>query len=175
MNVREQCATFQRLRTILVAIIAEANIFFKEDPQWKGRSGGYFCLADGKTGEPICSPSQVGPVNPEKARKYYELSEEKARRLAEHLDHQSSYQSRNPDAGQWGGAVRISDDFIFSLSGYPELGDEALMLILADNYYTSSSASAIVRDIARGNGNPYLEPLFKHIQGQEPEFENVLG
>ena len=66
----------------------------------------------------------------ERGQKYLELAQEKARRLAEHPDHWSSWQSRNPDEGKWGGAVNAGA-YIFSFSGLPELADEAAMLLTA--------------------------------------------
>lgn len=43
----------------------------------------------------------------------------------------SSWMSRDPEKNQWGGAVRVHRDVIFSFSGLPEDTDEALVLVLA--------------------------------------------
>ena len=75
-----------------------------------------------------------------------DISKEKAKRLSskENYEHISSWQSRNPDLKRYGGAIKIhtkvmntfSRDIenvilILSFSGLPEVGDEALVLLLA--------------------------------------------
>lgn len=96
------------------------------------RQGGYFCLVE-KEGNPLALPTLVlgiGTVLTEKGPKYLAFAQEKARRLAEHSEHQSSWQSRNEGEEKWGGAITASP-FIFSFSGLPELADEAAMLLAA--------------------------------------------
>ena len=88
--------------------------------------GGCFSIADAETGLfHIVTP--IGEVLPEKLLKYLSLCQEKARRLWGNPDHVSSWESRNEEKGQWGGAIRYGS-LILSLSGFPELGDEAIML-----------------------------------------------
>ncbi len=97
------------------------------------RTGGYFCLAE-QNGR-ILTLTLLGTIpDLEKAKKYRHFAEEKALRLAEHSRHVSSWQSRDPKHDKWGGAIRTSN-LIFSFSGFPELWDEALMLVTAVHVY----------------------------------------
>lgn len=94
-----------------------------------GRMGGYLCVAEGETGNPHFTVLVGGHVNQEKLPKYYHLSHEKAVRLSQNPTHVSSFQSRD-GKNQFGGAVRTLDGLIYSFSGFPELIDEALVLVL---------------------------------------------
>ncbi|HLC45031.1 MAG TPA: hypothetical protein VJK50_04300 [Patescibacteria group bacterium] len=93
------------------------------------RTGGYFCLVDPDSGFCVIL-FRIGTVAADKGQKYYSFAQEKALRLRAHPEHRSSWQSRNPDQSQWGGAVKAKT-YIFSFSGLPELADEAAMLELA--------------------------------------------
>lgn len=68
----------------------------------------------------------------EKWAKRMEVAMEKCQRLesGEGAGHLTSYESRNPEIGRWGGAVR-GPRHIYSFSGLPELWDEAAMFVLA--------------------------------------------
>lgn len=148
----------QALRSIIRAV-GQAIPAFQGLPDWpKDRSGGYFCLADG-AGVPIIIV-KVGEPSIEKREKYRQFCIEKAARLAQFEGHQSSWQSRDPDYDMWGGAVRIKkndDEFIFSFSGFPELADEALMLLTAHVFF-GHDAQVIgpkLYEIARISSNFY--------------------
>lgn len=95
--------------------------------------GGYLCMLDAKTGEAVLL-CPIGSMPKEKVAKYRANAKEKANRLFElsQTDPKqwSSWQSRDEANGKWGGAVR-SATFIFSFSGFPQLVDEAFMLVLA--------------------------------------------
>lgn len=74
---------------------------------------------------------QIGELTTEKIIKYHAFSREKAARLAlNYTEHRSSWQNRDPDRDQWGGAINTGRH-ILSFSGLPELADEALMLAVA--------------------------------------------
>lgn len=122
------------------------------------RQGGYFCLVE-KEGNPLALPTLVlgiGAVPAEKGPKYIAFTQEKAKRLAEHLDHVSSWQSRNPDEDKWGGAI-VAGPYIFSFSGLPELADEAAMALAAVelDYMTIVQALAI----ADHSGNQLIRQM----------------
>lgn len=97
------------------------------------RRGGYFCLVEPE-GNQMALPTLVlgiGTVPAEKGPRYLALAQEKARRLAKHPEHRSSWQSRNPDKDEWGGAI-VASPYIFSFSGLsPDTADEAAMLMVA--------------------------------------------
>lgn len=121
------------------------------------RLGGYFCLLS-RAAAPdpfVFYHEPVGAVGPEKAEKYFNLSLEKAIRVGTR-GHQSSWQSRDPDSGKWGGAI-IAGSWILSFSGLPELADEAVMLVTAvmSRLMTVVEARAIA-DISQ---NPYFVEL----------------
>ena len=104
----------------------EALRIFDGYREWKNRQGGYFSIADAETGLfHIVTP--IGMVSSEKTLKYLFLCQEKARRLSLNPCHVSSWQSRDEAKHQLGGAIRCGS-LTFSLSGLPELGNEAVML-----------------------------------------------
>lgn len=113
------------------------------------RLGSYFCLIlheEGSAPIGFCH-EPVGIVKPEKAEKYFDLSAEKATRLNRMYDERgdlSSWQSRNPDQQQWGGAI-IAGGWVLSCSGLPELWDEAVMLATAviSGFLTYADAKSI--------------------------------
>ena len=137
--------------------VNEARFLFREEDEWKGRDGGYFCLADAETGLPYLV-TLIGSVSGDKAEKYCAFAQEKARRLASRPDHVSSWQSRNPKKEKYGGAIRYWG-FIHSFSGFSELGDEALML-LASYYATPTAIRVSFIDVVVAlSSNPYWKPL----------------
>jgi len=109
-----------------------------------GRSGGYFrmwLVNEDDLLVPICN-FLVGEVDGDKFEKYHFISNEKGMRLARNLKHGhvSSWQSRNPDNDEYGGAIyfiiKLGDEsfrVIFSFSGLPEKGDEAAMIMAAND------------------------------------------
>jgi len=96
-------------------VVAEAITVFSSDPKWSGKEGGCFCLADEETGFPYAT-MLVGNVPKEKLSKYFSLCQEKAARLASHPEDIGSWESRNPEKEQWGGAIRFGK-LIYSFSG----------------------------------------------------------
>ena len=97
--------------------------------------GGYFTIADGRTGYAFLSEG-IGEVEEEKSPRFQlNSAEEKPRRLAQHPEHMSSWQSADLDLPsdqrkKFAGAVRCGD-YIFSFSGLPEMLDEAVVLVVA--------------------------------------------
>lgn len=86
-----------------------------------------------------------------------EVATEKCKRL-HNLPHLTSYESRNPEIGRWGGAVRGSE-LIFSFSGLPELWDEAAMFVLAICLGQLRKGEVLAQiDEER---NPHLRPLLE--------------
>lgn len=116
---------------------------------------GFFTVLDTRTGE-IVKTMEIGKVPEEKREKYYKLSQEKAKRLYAHPEHLSSWQSRNPDQGEWGGSIRI-ENYIFSFSGLPELIDEALMLVLAHRFHWLDYGQGL--EISFLSNNPFFQML----------------
>lgn len=103
-----------------------------DDPN---RQGGFFRLTpvhDNPHSHPLMV-AMIGQVLSDKAEKYIEFTKEKTLRLRAHPKHSSSWQSRNPDEGKWGGAILATNyaRCILAFSGLPELGDEAAMLLAA--------------------------------------------
>ncbi len=120
-----------------------------------GREGGYFRLFSSigyRLFEQMCC--LVGSVEPDKIKKYEELSAEKAIR-AHKKGHVSSWVSRDPGNLKFGGAIHAGGDLFMSFSGLPEKGDEALMLVVAHRIGVISmrDVSTIVKishnDVAR--------------------------
>ena len=118
----------------------------------------------------------VGQIPPEKYNKYARLSDEKAQRLcclglAE--GHVSSYQSRQPDQEQYGGAVafvtvasEVKGDsgrhpYIVRFSGLPELGDEAAMALVGTSFLTTIGSETQLKAIADASNNNLLRRLLE--------------
>jgi len=141
---------------------------FGSDPEWRGRSGCYFCLASENRllvpAQPmICLVEPIGPIPSDKALKYFGLCQEKAIRLAEQRElhgHHSSYQSRVPEQGKYGGAICV-DRMIWSCSGFSDQGDEMVMLLAARYFLIGSpnqiSAVSRCQLIAKLSSNPYWD------------------
>lgn len=118
---------------VIKTTINHCHLFLKEDVD---RNTGCFTVIDAKSklpGAPVIIKFHIDEISDEKCSRYFDLSHEKASRLYEHLSegHFSSFQSRNPELDQWGGAI-LAGDYILSFSGMSsELIDEAIMLLLA--------------------------------------------
>ena len=135
------------------AIYESALEFFlkQEIDNPKGRTGGHFTVAP--VGD---SPNEILSVGiPLPSLPSADFAAEKAARLIQNPEHISSFQSRNPEAGQWGGAIRANDQLIFSMSGMPEHVDEAINLSVA--LKTGVISEARLMDIVNASRNPYLK------------------
>lgn len=102
------------------------------------RPGGYFCFADGRSGNPFLIAKIGDPPWP-KSEKYLLLCIEKVRRLAAFPGHISSWQTRDESLDHFGGAIRAKaplingelSPVILSFSGLTEEADEMFMVRLA--------------------------------------------
>lgn|GEM_PF-1672295 len=136
------------------------------------KTGGYLTMRDSGNGQIIlCVP--LGHIPSDKVHKYAMLSQEKAWRLWEKHSQRGdklSWQSRDPELcaygfqsigkdnwGLWGGAIHAGP-FILSFSGLPEMGDEALVLVLAvlADFITLKKAW----EMATISNNRVFDPLF---------------
>ena len=155
-----------RIINFVTLITEESLILFDYDHDWEDRGGAYFCLADGETGIPlIVLPVGNSGIRFEKAEKYIELCLEKAKRLSQNRNDISSWASRNLTARQYGGAIRF-EGLIFSMSGFPEMGDEAIMLATAGATFLSLKRSNTIDyldSIANINANKYWPKLKGYI------------
>ena len=133
-------------------IFEHALVLFGSEPEWAGRTGVYFCIAD-ERGEPAVIARVGEPTKPEK---YLAFCQEKAKRLAAHPEHVSSYQSRNPAQDHWGGAIR-ANYWLMAPSGAPELGDEALVMGTA--WVLRLADEDTLAAIAKYSNNPYWQRL----------------
>ena len=123
-DLRKMMLTISRLAAMVLKDVLDAN-------QIKDRHGGYLTVWFEDTPAPflvLLVSTDYVPLN--KRKKYMRLSQEKAKRVLEHQSHDSSWQSREPEADQWGGAIQ-SGTCAISFSGLPELADEAFCLMLA--------------------------------------------
>lgn len=71
----------------------------------------------------------------------------------------SSWLTRDPEKNQWGGAIRVHEDVIFSSSGPPEKVDEALVLVLAVRLGFMDFNDA--QKVADQSGNEKFAQLFQ--------------
>jgi len=129
----------------------------------KGKEGGFLTIRDKGTGH-ILITLLIGKVPHEKAAKYHGLSQEKGGRIHNRIglgeNHISSWQSRNPDSGLWGGAI-ATKKFIVSFSGMPELGDEAIVLAIAMQMKWLNQQEA--EKIASTSQNPFFIQLCSRL------------
>lgn len=143
--------------TLLSIIMRAINL--SQEINDRGRTGGYFCVASANDPEGyyIQGISLVGYIRLEKRERYFLFAEEKARRLFNHPEHKSSFQSRNDTEERYPGAIR-TPQHIFSFSGLMWELDEAAMLVLAIKLRELSLEEA--REIAQISENLYFEALF---------------
>ncbi len=97
------------------------------------KTGGFMCIA-GFTGPPILV-AEIGKNPPDKKLGRWTICQEKATRLAlgaHELGHVSSWQSRDPANGMWGGAIWLPQyNCAVSFSGAPEHLDESFVCLIA--------------------------------------------
>ncbi len=161
---------YSRLVAIVNQCILDAVRLFGDDPKWTGKRMGRFCVSDGRTGQKLFPSIVVGEIGPEDTDKRMFVVQEKAGRLARHPEHMSSRQSRNPDAlpwGEWGGAIRIPGvDVTMSLTGFPELGDEAILIPAAAEFFSAVpgilSYLGLIAQYADPEPNEYAERLLAY-------------
>lgn len=126
--------------------------------QDRDRLRGFLRIIDAKTEEGKML-AMIGRVPAEKLEKYERLSKEKASRLAKFLKlykHYSSFESRNPQEGKYGGAIYVGHSTIFSFSGLPdELADEAVLLY-AVSKLLGKSFEVYANYISLKNRNEYF-------------------
>lgn len=115
---------------------------------------GYFTVVNIATSAPVLI-AKIGKVPLDKLEKYQLYSREKALRLSIKMkshNHMSSWESRIPEDGKWGGAVFAGRGLIFSFSGLPELADEAAMLDVVRRFHDFFPQA---REIAKKSNNKY--------------------
>lgn len=104
--------------------------------------------------------ARLGYTPEEKLAKRMEGAMEKCQRLdsGDGQGHLTSYESRNPEIGRWGGAVR-GPQHIYAFSGLPELWDEAAMFVLAIRLYQLDEDDVLA--LISEERNPHLRPLLE--------------
>ena len=117
----------------------------REELVEENRAGGYLCVADMR-GEPIMVIG-LGDFDPERRALQFEFCQEKVARLAQFPSHRRSMESRNKEAGQYGGALR-GDRFLASFSGFPEGLDEVIagIALCRNGNLTFTQLSEILSD-----------------------------
>ncbi|MES2436764.1 MAG: hypothetical protein V4519_02030 [Patescibacteria group bacterium] len=99
------------------------------------RSSGFLCVLKNNPESKDQSPlilQAVGLVPQNKKERWMNMSQEKAFRLLNSPTHiMTSFETRNPEKDQTGGAIRAGD-YILSFSGLTEAGDEQLMRLVAE-------------------------------------------
>lgn len=103
------------------SLIETANSYLPKEDQ---RTGGYLTIMDGYKGQ-ILTVIATGHIPVEKQDKYLTCSVEKAFRLFEHLEHKTSWESRDVDNMQYPGAIR-GLEAIYSFSGHQADVDEGI-------------------------------------------------
>ncbi len=120
------------------------------------KEGGYFAVFEIGRANLVLLAS-IGYNLQSKIEGRQQVSQEKCTRILAN-GHPTSYESREPVAGRWGGAVR-GEGYIFSFSGLPELWDEAAMFVLAIKL-GQLHKSEVLRQISEER-NPHLRPLLE--------------
>ncbi len=130
------------------------NPHFLEADRW--RKGGWL-HALSPSGEVVLH-KRLGVIDlPEEDVRHEQLSIEQAERLQAHPEHLTSWQSRDPQRGRFGGAFRTADHWIFSFSGLPERWNEGLVLgittLYGERYTPSPEIEECIRLIERFDEN----------------------
>jgi hypothetical protein len=123
------------------------------------RKGGYFCAQESNFNIPFLI-SQIGEPDEIKKKKYFLFSQEKAFRIYIICGTETSWQSRNEKEEKWGGAIRVGK-YIFSFSGFPELVDEAVMIVLALRLRIINLETA--QKLGSYSNNPYITQLYSSL------------
>jgi len=150
---------------VIAAVYAIAMVLGKAmaaGHNFDGRGGGYFSLREYGFGAQFAiEPMPIGAIEQKKIAKYTEFSGEKSGRLmrtSRDAGHELSWQSRNPENNEWGGAVKGVDSygnqFFFSFSGLPEYCDEAAMLLTA--VLSGCMTMDHARELASTSGNNFF-------------------
>ncbi|PLX27349.1 hypothetical protein C0583_03460 [Candidatus Parcubacteria bacterium] len=96
----------------------------------KGKTGGILVCAD--IDGNIIASAQIGEIEGD-PQKYYDTAYRKIQQMVDNPGHLSSYPSRDPEKGKWGGGIHLFEIGLFAFSGLPELADEACLLKALDN------------------------------------------
>ncbi|MBP6858911.1 MAG: hypothetical protein KBC33_03745 [Candidatus Pacebacteria bacterium] len=137
----------------------------------EGKKGGYLCVTN-PTGQ-VHAVLMIGTVpDPEKSRKYFDYCQEKAARLAEHRNHVSSWQSRDPNRDRWGGAIRCKEH-ILSFSGLPEIWDEAIVLTIGYIYPCRIILHADLEHICKISSNDHTHRLIAACSDESLRLKKV--
>lgn len=146
----------ERVVDVAVVLIKESGI--------DDKTGGIFYCLNWSTGKFLLMAS-IGYNDPKQMPARMAVAQEKAYRvfvLTGMTTFVTSYDSRNPDLGLWGGAVGIRgrndrSDLVLSFSGLPELWDEAAMLVTAVPSHEMSEDMVLAH--ISDERNPHLRPL----------------
>jgi hypothetical protein len=160
-------------------VLAVCSAFVEMDEDWGDRSCAYF-FAKPADAHVVTVGVLLGGQggNYDRREKYQDYAREKAQRLERMMDaeelverHLTSWESRAPERDKWGGAIVVPIDgieYLFSLSGLPEQGDEAFCLVLAERFRPGDEAvAARCAEIAERTGNPYYADLRQALIGDE--------
>ena len=143
------------------ALTIFGTTIFGTEKDWPPKTGAYFAYANERGSPRFVTP--IREVPEEKAGKYSTLCLKKAIRLGNHPEHKSSWESQDPDRDKYPGAIRVEDS-IFSMSGLPSLGDEAVMLAAAGIYHRwRPTVMSALHEIALRSKNPYWQDFLFHL------------
>lgn len=127
------------------------------------KTGGIFYCLNWSTGKFLLM-ANIGYNDPKQVPARMAVAQEKAYRtflLTGRTSFVTSYDSREPALGLWGGAVGIQsrkgDDLVLSFSGLPELWDEAAMFVTAVRSHLVSQYMVLAQ--ISEERNPHLRPL----------------
>ena len=126
------------------------------------RTGGYLSVYKRKTSRLIVL-FPLGKIPAEKEAKYQRCSLEKGRRLCEHPDDVSSFQSHDDAHEQYPGAIG-NDIWIISFSGLPWQCDEALTTVTA--YHSSLINYGELCEISKISQNNLIHQLHEKAKAQ---------
>lgn len=163
--------------TAVTGAVAEAANASSGNDEGKGIYFRLFYLPDGAQFfdlVPLISAWVGGSANYKKKQKYKLLAFEKAIRLARHLirfSHRTSWESRNPEHGLYGGAAMLECQFeevgpyrsqlLFSCSGLAESADEAAMLLASQRMKPWQVGNDQLRQILVRTKNPIASKLLR--------------
>lgn len=151
---------------VIEAILASADPILRFAMEAFDVKGGYLHVTN-QAGLMIFAAA-YGEMSDEKAEKYSHFAREKALRLAGHPSTCSSWQTRNLGENKFSGAIR-GRLHILSFSGFPELLDEAAMLVLAIETRQLDITEATL--IAQMSGNSYFSELQLKVDARlHPDF-----
>lgn len=148
---------------------------FGKESSWHGCEGGYFCIANHKTGLPYLIVP-IGKTSNSRAESYFALCQKEIRKLAGHPRYASNRQCSETNPREYACAVR-GGKYIFSLSGFPAPGSETILASVVAMLEDAIWADTQIILLPAASDNPYWPPMLEAVKKlrDDEDLNQVIG